>query len=879
MGGDRIRTLEEFVKVHGVLLAASGVPESLHGQLFHKLSTETFDGGDFFEIEPCEEGRQRRLLLTSDFMPKDSHVFLSDHAWTFRLSDARKQLEQVPGLVERMASLMCVDIDSAGGASDVNVAKFNAVEVVETEIRNAKDKGDDTVRWLELEDLHMDDALLLSLDLPSKFPNLLALSLCGNKLENVETVTQEIVKFKHLKALWLNNNPILLKNIFQGCPSLEIYNSCFTCNFGEWALGFCGGIYDKDNPGFFHETDHPLRGAFSPAEMPSLSNLNLRGNRLEQNPVGELLELLKGFSCLIALEVDIPGPLGESALEILESFPNLSLLNGVNASKILESGNHVIDSMLQPRLPEWTSEETLADRVVNAMWLYLMNYRLADEEKIDETSVWYVMDELGSALRHSDEPNFRVSPFLYMPDGKLASANVQKGDECTRDFLCGIGEEKQRSARLTAWFHTPQNYFIEQYEKCRQKLQSTNFVSPPMKPCTTNSLLCNDGSPLRVYTDIPQAEELLTRPEFEISTDPKDADIIWTGMQVDEEMKVAAGLTDHQYINQFPFEACLVMKHHLAETVQKAYGCPDWLQSTYNLETQLTHLIGEYYVRKRDGLDNLWILKPWNMARTIDTTITGNLSAIIRLMETGPKVCQKYIEYPALFGGKKFDLRYIILVRSIDPLEIFLSDVFWVRLANNPYSLDKRSFSEYETHFTVMNYRGKLNHMNTPEFVREFEKEHQVKWWDIHVRVKRMIRSVFESAAVVHPEMQSSQSRAIYGVDVMLDCHFQPKLLEVWRTLDTPIHGYCPRTLACVKSELEVSARLSSSPAIFLSVKSTSTVMIFTIEVTYCPDCTRACKYDMEAIFKGGEIMKACDFYNHVFGCLFLNETTHADPL
>lgn len=32
------------------------------------------------------------------------------------------------------------------------------------------------------------------------------------------------------------------------------------------------------------------------------------------------------------------------------------------------------------------------------------------------------MDELGSALRHSDDANFRVSPFLYMPDGKLESA-------------------------------------------------------------------------------------------------------------------------------------------------------------------------------------------------------------------------------------------------------------------------------------------------------------------------------------------------------------------------------------------------------------------------------------------------------------------------
>jgi len=52
-------------------------------------------------------------------------------------------------------------------------------------------------------------------------------------------------------------------------------------------------------------------------------------------------------------------------------------------------------------------------------------------------------------------------------------------------------------------------------------------------------------------------------------SEPKDADIIWTSTQVDEDMKKAAGITDQQYINQFPFEACLVMKHHLAETVHK----------------------------------------------------------------------------------------------------------------------------------------------------------------------------------------------------------------------------------------------------------------------------------------------------------------------
>lgn len=53
-----------------------------------------------------------------------------------------------------------------------------------------------------------------------------------------------------------------------------------------------------------------------------------------------------------------------------------------------------MDSVLEPRLPDWIAKEPLADRVIDAMWLYLMNYRLADEEKIDETSVWYAIELL-----------------------------------------------------------------------------------------------------------------------------------------------------------------------------------------------------------------------------------------------------------------------------------------------------------------------------------------------------------------------------------------------------------------------------------------------------------------------------------------------------
>lgn len=43
-------------------------------------------------MEPVESGRQRRLVSTADCIGQNSDVFLIDHAWTFRLSDAYKQV-------------------------------------------------------------------------------------------------------------------------------------------------------------------------------------------------------------------------------------------------------------------------------------------------------------------------------------------------------------------------------------------------------------------------------------------------------------------------------------------------------------------------------------------------------------------------------------------------------------------------------------------------------------------------------------------------------------------------------------------------------------------------------------------------------------------
>jgi len=149
------------------------------------------------------------------------------------------------------------------------------------------------------------------------------------------------------------------------------------------------------------------------------------------------------------------------------------------------------------------------------------------------------------------------------------------------------------------------------------------------------------------------------------------------------------------YLNQFPYESCIVLKHNLADTIQSVFGDTKFLMRTYDLEKELPLFIGDYYRREREGLDNLWILKPPNMARSMDMMITDNLPLIIRGMETGPKIAQKYISKPVLRRGRKVDLRYILLVKSVAPLTLYLYKNFWIRSANNPYSVDRRHLSTY----------------------------------------------------------------------------------------------------------------------------------------------------------------------------------------
>ena len=64
-------------------------------------------------------------------------------------------------------------------------------------------------------------------------------------------------------------------------------------------------------------------------------------------------------------------------------------------------------------------------------------------------------------------------------------------------------------------------------------------------------------------------------------------------------------------------------------------------------------------------------------------SVSGELGAAGK----SPSVLQVVSKYIVLFlredvGNVKFDIRYIVLLRSVRPLRLFAYDVFWLRFSN-----------------------------------------------------------------------------------------------------------------------------------------------------------------------------------------------------
>ena len=69
------------------------------------------------------------------------------------------------------------------------------------------------------------------------------------------------------------------------------------------------------------------------------------------------------------------------------------------------------------------NEDGLIGLVMRKMWQYAQTYSIGNSEASIENKmpVWYIVDEFASRIQHSDQPNFRMVPFISLLDNSAYS--------------------------------------------------------------------------------------------------------------------------------------------------------------------------------------------------------------------------------------------------------------------------------------------------------------------------------------------------------------------------------------------------------------------------------------------------------------------------
>lgn len=260
-------------------------------------------------------------------------------------------------------------------------------------------------------------------DLDIDWENVITLSLCGCKITNPDVIAVMLPKMPKLKAIWINNNPCVQteenKKLFRiyvesHHAGVQIVNSKFTKHTREWGLLFStfGGdmqmvenynindlvmvdISDRDFANMRDNVDLLY-------QLPNVTHVKCYGTAF--NSYGEtnrFFSMIKAMKKLTHFEMDY---------YLLDLFWKIK-----DRIKILNSNLKYINGYsLGFSQPKEYDEET--DIIVRDVWKVLGSYRIATTgNMVDKHPIFYIQDEVGNAIVHSETPNVRCVPFLWFP--------------------------------------------------------------------------------------------------------------------------------------------------------------------------------------------------------------------------------------------------------------------------------------------------------------------------------------------------------------------------------------------------------------------------------------------------------------------------------
>ena len=226
----------------------------------------------------------------------------------------------------------------------------------------------------------------------------------------------------------------------------------------------------------------------------------------------------------------------------------------------------------------------------------------------------------------------------------------------------------------------------------------------------------------------------------------------------------------------------------------------DFIPTSFVLPREYSMFVEEF--KKNAGI---WIMKPIGAAQGKGIFLFTRLSEISEWKtdykalskpaggknkdddkEVEAYVVQKYIQYPLLIGGKKFDVRLYVLISSFSPLKVYQYRRGFARFTNSRYSSDPQSIYDGFSHLTNVaiqkhaeNYDdrtgGKMELQAMKMYLMSQYGVERVDalFWEIQMIILRSL------LAVQHVMINDKHCFELYGYDIMIDAELKPWLIEV----------------------------------------------------------------------------------------------------
>ena len=225
----------------------------------------------------------------------------------------------------------------------------------------------------------------------------------------------------------------------------------------------------------------------------------------------------------------------------------------------------------------------------------------------------------------------------------------------------------------------------------------------------------------------------------------------------------------------------------------------------FSMGIKLGYLNGKKYSISEDICDNYYFNNDYNnedqkiFINNYNEMNDINLSLVLKENGYTPQkdtnsnnyrsdmiIIQKYIENPLLYFGRKFDIRIWVLLTH--DLKIYVFEEGHLKCCSVNYDLNSDNTFCHLTNYSFQKYNsnfGKYEDGNEASF-NDLQKNIEVNYenkvnfkLDILPKIKQIIQYVFESVKFKINPLDRKYSFEIFGFDFMLDCDFDPFLIEV----------------------------------------------------------------------------------------------------